>query len=163
MAYELDIKDFHNKVWLPLVYFVNKKTNDYEAAEDIAADTFIKVWENRDNFKAFELAKGWAYKVANNAAINSIRSPRVRNAKNILPEDIEDGCDMEERIFRAETLAKFFELSKLLGPQQRKIIECRLFGMGVSEISNFLGLSKQSVLNSISIAIRNMKTMQNAG
>jgi RNA polymerase sigma-70 factor (family 1) len=56
--------------------FIYYKTGDIQVAEDIAQDTFIKIWEKRDEVKP-ETVKSLLYTIANNLFLNRIEHQKV--------------------------------------------------------------------------------------
>ncbi|MEQ9426775.1 MAG: RNA polymerase sigma-70 factor [Cyclobacteriaceae bacterium] len=56
--------------------FIYYKLGDADAAEDIAQECFMKVWENRDKVKP-ESAKSYLYTIANNLTINQLKRQKV--------------------------------------------------------------------------------------
>ena len=56
--------------------FIYYKLGDVDAAEDIAQECFVKVWENRQKVKP-ESAKSYLYTIANNLTINQLKRQKV--------------------------------------------------------------------------------------
>ncbi len=56
--------------------FIYYKLGDSDAAEDIAQECFVKVWENREKVKP-ESAKSYLYTIANNLTINQLKRQKV--------------------------------------------------------------------------------------
>ncbi|OGL45953.1 MAG: hypothetical protein A2161_00880 [Candidatus Schekmanbacteria bacterium RBG_13_48_7] len=63
----------------PLVNFVNKIVHDYDAAVDIAQETFIRVHRNTNNYEAKASFSTWLYRIARNLAINELRRRKKRH------------------------------------------------------------------------------------
>jgi len=68
-AYEEIIKRYENKLIRYIKYLV-PKTDD---AEDIVQTTFIKAYENLNNFKQEYKFSSWIYRIAHNEAINRLK------------------------------------------------------------------------------------------
>jgi RNA polymerase sigma-70 factor (family 1) len=62
--------------YYPLRNFIYYKTGDLQAAEDIAQDTFLKLWEKKDTIR-IETVKPLLYKIANNLFLNRIEHSKV--------------------------------------------------------------------------------------
>ena len=57
--------------------FLNYKTGNIQVAEDILQETFIKLWENRENIKEDLSLKSYLYTIANNMALNYFRHKKI--------------------------------------------------------------------------------------
>ena len=92
----------------PLKYFALKLTADNEDAEDLLQETFIKIWQKIDSYDA---SKGrfytWAYRIAKNLTLNSLRKP------NLLIQTEELGVDIKKEDLQPEM--DFSELNGAIG------------------------------------------------
>ena len=64
-----DLRDLYEQYFEPLRGFLYYRTGNFELAEDLVQEVFVKVWDNRDNIK-FETVKSLLYTMANNLMIN---------------------------------------------------------------------------------------------
>src|SRR5579872_7109291 len=65
-----------------LCYYSLRFTNDQAAAEDIATDSFMKVWERRGNFYHLDALKSYLYTTVRHASFVWIkRQARQRSAE----------------------------------------------------------------------------------
>jgi RNA polymerase sigma-70 factor, ECF subfamily len=53
--------------------------NDYQQAEDLTHDTFIKAYKNRHIFQKKSKPRTWLFSIAHNNAINHIRKQKPIN------------------------------------------------------------------------------------
>jgi RNA polymerase sigma-70 factor (family 1) len=60
----------------PLRNFIYYKTGDMQTAEDIAQDTFLKLWEKKESI-ILKTVKPLLYKIANNLFLNKIDHEKV--------------------------------------------------------------------------------------
>ena len=60
-----DYIDLFNQLYSPIKNFIYYKTGDIELADDIAQDTFIKIWEKRNEIR-HETVKSLLYTIAGN-------------------------------------------------------------------------------------------------
>lgn len=65
-----------------LVIFANSFTNDFATAEGIVQDTFIKIWEDRENLNIKVSLKSYLLKTVQNKCINWHRHLRIINNYN---------------------------------------------------------------------------------
>lgn len=105
----------------PVLNFVYRLTGDAGGAEDIAQDTFVKVYRNLHQFafrKSGDRFSTWLFQVARNAAIDAMRRRQRRPTQSLegMPEaesagdplDPADQADLKER--EALIAAAFAEL-----------------------------------------------------
>jgi len=57
----------------PLYNFVYKYTHDQQSAEDVAQESFVKIWSNIKKFNPQYKFKTWAYTIAKNTALDSLK------------------------------------------------------------------------------------------
>lgn len=62
--------------YYPIRNFIYYKTGDLQASEDLAQDTFLKVWERRETID-IRTIKPLLYKIANNMFLNRIDHKKV--------------------------------------------------------------------------------------
>lgn len=64
-----------------------------DAAEDVAQDTFIKLWQRLPEFRGQGALSTWLYRITVNGAIDALRKPREEAPLN---EQLAAGCAPEE-------------------------------------------------------------------
>ena len=74
-AFEAMVIQYRPKLIASLV----KYTKSVELSEDIAQQTFIKVWQKIDTFRGDSALFTWIYRIAINLAKNTFNSKNVRN------------------------------------------------------------------------------------
>ena len=67
------LKVIYNYYNLRLFHFVNGITKSTDEAEDIVAETFMRLWNARKEFNSEESIKAFLFISAKNASLNSIR------------------------------------------------------------------------------------------
>jgi RNA polymerase sigma-70 factor (ECF subfamily) len=61
------------------VYWVIRRmVLDHESSDDIAQETFVKVWSNLDKFKGDSKLYTWIYRIATNEALTHLRKKKRR-------------------------------------------------------------------------------------
>jgi len=63
----------------PIVSYVYRMLNDYDASLDVTQEVFIKVYNSLERYSSDYKFSTWLYRIAHNAAIDHIR----RNSKNL--------------------------------------------------------------------------------
>lgn len=60
----------------PLLRYASFFTHDYEAAQDIVQETFIKAYRNLASFNDKFAFSGWLYRIAHNTALDALKKHR---------------------------------------------------------------------------------------
>ncbi|MGH9378083.1 MAG: RNA polymerase sigma factor [Terriglobia bacterium] len=81
---------------LPLVSFFVRMVRDRALAEDLAQETFLRVYQARHRYQPEARFTTWLYRIATNLALNAIRDRKAGDAPAI--EDDEDGSPRVARI-----------------------------------------------------------------
>lgn len=79
---------------LDAVYrFARRMTGDVAMAEDIAQETFLKVWRNLGRFQTTKSFKTWVFSIAKNTAIDALRKKDPITFSRLETEDRSDFSD----------------------------------------------------------------------
>lgn len=75
----------------PITNYVFRMLNDYDASLDVTQEVFIKVYNSLSRYSSEYKFSTWLYRIAHNAAIDSIRRRRSPNEQSIETEN-KDGA-----------------------------------------------------------------------
>lgn len=131
-----------------------------EMAEEVVQDLFMSLWVSRENLEVVEDPGGYLYKMAFNKVASALRKlasdgrlrrelkRRFREGHSSTQEDI-DAKDREKRLQEA--------IDRL--PKQRRLIYrlAKEVGWTYERIATELGLSKHTVRNQMSEALRQVR------
>ena len=59
-------------------WVIRRMVIDHESSDDIAQETFVKVWKNLDKFKGESKLYTWIYRIATNEALTHLRKKKRR-------------------------------------------------------------------------------------
>jgi len=143
-----------------ICYFVFQLIKNEEQAEDIAAECFQKVWVNRMRFSELSSIKAFLYKAAKNAALNYLKSLKVRSIAHeeilYLSEHSEDF--ILARIIKAQLLHYIYDKVEELPQKMQEVFNLiYLDGLSTKEISEKLNTSEQNVRNVKTRALQMIK------
>jgi RNA polymerase sigma-70 factor (ECF subfamily) len=69
--------ELFRQMYGPVRNFVYYKTSDIDLADDIAQDTFVKIWEIKSKIR-IDTVKSLLYKIAGNLCVNQLEKRQVR-------------------------------------------------------------------------------------
>lgn len=152
-----------------ITYYTNGITGDWFEAENIAADTFEKVWLMRANFARFPDLMAFIYVTCRNSAYNYLRAAHNKNKKELSVGDFHmlsqqdlaaDQLDdeTEKAIVQVELLRKLHAEIGLLTPKRRQILELYMQGLDMAQIAAEMGLSEEAVRNAKFKALKRLQS-----
>jgi RNA polymerase sigma-70 factor (ECF subfamily) len=139
---------FFKEFYAALCYFSNTIIKDEAVAEDIAEETFIKLWERHGSFDNSASIKSFLYKVAHNASIDWLRKQKkeLTYAKEIIYLGEEKESFILQQIIEAETYREVVAALKILPPKCRQIFRMLYIeGKDYSQIARELNLSINTI------------------
>ena len=156
-AYRVVFEHYYPRVW----EFIRRIVKSESLAEDIAQDIFVKIWERREMFGVeVHSFSNYLYVMSRNAAINALRhSDRIAP----LAEDAifsTDNHSVEEDYYAREK-ELIIRLTVCRMPEQRrKIFEMsRYMGMDNQTIAHTLNISKKTVENHLTLALKTLRSV----
>jgi len=133
-----------------ICFFANRYTKNSEAAEDIAEESFIKLWNNREQIKDEKHLQNWLYKTAYHGCLRwRERQLAMGNRQKEIAKITEvSEKDCTENIIRAETLRQVKEAMEQLPAQCKKVFyKLYIEGKTVAETANELQLTVSTIKN----------------
>ncbi len=149
--------------WPRLFAFIFSLTHSRQIAEDIAQETFLKIWTNHTDIDASLSFKSYLFTIAKNKLLNDLRK-QINNPHLSDFIELSDNLKLsentvEEKIDFDEFLTKIQKAKQLLSPRLLEIFQLnKEDGLSVSEISIRFSITEQSVRNQLSKAVQTIKT-----
>lgn len=120
-----------------------------DAAEDVTADTFLKVFRAAGQYDpARAQPQTWIFRIAQNTLRDYLRKDRVRRHVPIgsMRDLVCDAPSPEERLLWEERVARLLEAVSALGKADREIIGLRYgSGMDTAAVAEVLGIRESAV------------------
>lgn len=152
--------------------YINFMVKDYELANDIFQDTFVKVINTLKKGKYNDEGKflPWVMRIAHNLIIDHFRKsskmPYV-GRKNKKDDDFDifdviklTDMNVEDHMVEDQIHADVRELVKLLPDEQREVVEMRHFkGMSFKDIAETSDVSINTALGRMRYALINLRKM----
>ena len=106
-AFKILVNKYYPRVYASLFSFTKSK----EDSEDLAQQTFIKVWKQLDTFRGDSAFFTWVYRIAINLAKNFVVSSNYKKQRSNIPMeslniDFSSFDDVEEVIIHNESMYK---------------------------------------------------------
>jgi RNA polymerase sigma-70 factor (ECF subfamily) len=87
-----------NRYERPLYNFILRMVGTAAEAEELFLETFLRIYKNLHNFRGGASFSPWAYRIAHNLCIDSLRRPDKRIFVSFEGEDQQDGPTFESRL-----------------------------------------------------------------
>lgn len=145
-AQQLDalFKRYHRS----LLYFAKSMVRDQETAEELVADSFVKLWRRRENFENDDKLKAFLYIATKNACLNHLNSAHARRAFDGEALDVLQSVDPDSyaQIVRAELMQQIYDEVMKLPEKQREVFRLTFFEeLDTDEIAERLGMTPTAI------------------
>lgn len=144
-----------------LIYFAMRFLKSREYAEDIFQDAFAVVWQGRRFINPDASFSAYLYTIVRNRILNQLRdlSNQDKLREQILSQAVNYTNETKDEII-ANDLRQFISRAlQQLTPRQREIFQMSWERqMSHREIAEVLGISVNTVQESISISLRTLRT-----
>lgn len=151
-----------HQYWSPVLSYVRSLIGDPDAAEDIAQEAFLYLWEGRERWRPEGSVRALLCRVARSRALNYLRHNRVRSRTRPLIHALQ----LEWR--RNPTPLQVFEQAELrraleeaidaLPPRRREVFVLGyVFAYCHVEVARIMGISEQTARNQMSAALADLR------
>lgn len=165
-AFEKLMRKYENKVYSLCYRF----SGNYDDANDLAQETFIKVYNSINKFQGKSAFSTWLYRVTTNVCLDEMRKRKNVNSFSLdNPQKNDEGeeiyYDLSDQKFNPELIAEKNDLKQIvhkginyLSEQQRMIIILReIEELSYEEIAEILDISIGTVKSRLNRARKNLK------
>jgi RNA polymerase sigma-70 factor (ECF subfamily) len=141
-----------------IYYFAKRFVGDREVAEDITADTFIKLFRLHANFDSLINIRAFLRITTRNACLNYLRDLKSKDQQKkdllyLLTQDQEKGFPEDQ--YQAELLQRIYDEIEKLPKKCRQVFKLAFMdGLGNEEIAELLHINYQSVKNQKTRALK---------
>ncbi|MDN3205263.1 RNA polymerase sigma-70 factor [Algoriphagus sediminis] len=140
---------FH-EFYQPLCQYAYSFLQDREDAEEVVQNSFVKIWEKREEIDIQTSAKAYLYRMIRNSCLNEIQHQKVKSQHQELAKM--DGPGMEQS---SDSIAIHGELEEKIRQAMEKLPEqCRL----IFKLSRFEDLKYKEIAVQLNISV---KTVEN--
>lgn len=135
-----------------------KLLKNADSSHDILQEVFIALWEKRFSLDPNKEVSGWLFTVSYNKSINHLK---MVLRENVLFDELDEGLHISVQTrngFEEEQLQIIEKAVLQLSPQKRKVFDlCKFQGKTYDETAKELNISKHTVKEYLSGAVKNVK------
>ena len=133
-----------------LCLFVSSFVAETKEAEDIAGESFIRLWQGARSFESLQHLKASLYQTARRLGINqqTSRERRSRHIETYSSKQVLEEDSYLQHIVRAEAMGELHQAIATLPPKAQQIVKLSyLEGFSNQEIADQMNISLQTVKN----------------
>ncbi|GAB4015341.1 RNA polymerase sigma factor [Spirosoma koreense] len=140
MTPSLDFDSLYQQYYPKVLKLCLGYTGDYAQAQDLAQETFVRVWQNLAAFKGESLVSTWLYRIAVNTCLNHLRTVQNRPTDLLQPQHSEQIA--EETGELEQQISLLYICIRKLAETDRLIITLVLEDTPYAEIAQIIGISE---------------------
>jgi RNA polymerase sigma-70 factor, ECF subfamily len=139
---------------------------NFEEAEDLVQETYLRAWRRRESFQGGPLMRAWLYRIATNACLDAMRQSKRRVASmnsfaeipwiqpypdHLLDEIAPSEEQPDVKVVAKETIElSYLAVIQLLPPRQRAVLILRdVIGLSAGEVAEALDSTPASVYSAL--------------
>jgi RNA polymerase sigma-70 factor (ECF subfamily) len=141
----------------PIIHFMYRSSRNQAVAEDLAQETFLRVYRSRQTYEASAKFTTWLYRIATNLAVNHARDTKYERPENVVSVDETDeetgtsfeladaSLSVEQNMVRRERMAAIRARVMALPERQRMAVLMHKYqAMDYKQIGEVLKLSESA-------------------
>ena len=130
-----------------LILYLNSFVNNLELAEELAEDTFVRLFTKKPKNKGGASFKTWLYTIGRNIAIDYLRKIKRRREESLENHyDLADEDTLERNFIKEEQKIALHKTMKKLSPDYQNVIWLTYFeGMSSKETARVIGKKTHAV------------------
>lgn len=162
-SHQLSVKEYKNifnDLYKSLCLFGNKYVEDLEVSKDLVQDVFIKIWEDKIEFKNKDTVKSYLYTSVKNRSLDYLKSKRYKSTElfsSIKMEQLETESFFMREVVVSETSAIIEKAINTLPNKCAQIIRLSANNFTNIEIAKNLNISINTVKTQKKIAYKRLK------
>lgn len=131
---------------------VYRLSGDIHLAEDVAQETFLKVWDKLYTYKPVGSFRSWVYRIAANAALDILRKKREEVDMDSVTLS-SPGSGVEQTVIRGQQAKVVRQAVLSLPPASRAVLVLREYeGLTYQEIADSLEIPIGTVMSRLAYA-----------
>ncbi|WP_406826796.1 sigma-70 family RNA polymerase sigma factor [Pedobacter sp. KACC 23697] len=160
----LALETLFKRYYPALCRFTSIYIKDYNKAEELIADLFMKLWDKKDELQIRSIKK-YLFAAAKNLAFNEIQRVKLHILSITDREDTLDYPDTylnpQEQLTSRESYSEIMGLINLLPERQREVLlMSRIDLLEKNMIADLLGISVRTVETLLYQALKNFRSLK---
>ncbi|MCP3741993.1 RNA polymerase sigma factor [Rossellomorea sp. BNER] len=153
------IADWYDQYSKSVLSFILLMVKNYQQAEDLTHDTFVKAYLYHDSFKQYSSEKTWLFSIAHNITVDFLRKRKpsmffkelihIKNDDNPLPEEVIQIKEDSYELYKA--------LGELKDTYRKVIVLRKIKEFSIEDTAKILGWSESKVKSTLFRAIPALK------
>ncbi len=146
------------RYWAPVVRFATSFLQSDDAAEDVAQETFVRLWERREAWQQEGSLRALLFRITRNLSLDEIRrrSARERADNQVAQPTLRSTA--AEYVEHEELGLIISRAVDALPPRRRDVfVLVRYHGLSYREAAHLLDLAPQTVANHLSMALADLR------
>lgn len=154
-ARETEIEEWYSQYHQTIFKYILMMTKDYQQAEDLTHETFLKAFRQHHSFRQDSSPKTWLFRIAHNVTVDYARKQKpVRLVMELFCQKKDTSLLPEHFVEMNENSRELYQALEMLKDSHREVIILRkIKGFPISETSEILGWSETKVKSTLSRAI----------
>ena len=104
-------------------WLIRRIVINHDDADDLTQETFIKIWQHIEGFRAESSLFTWIYRIATNEALGHLKKKRIRNFVSLTPiEKYLSNSIQNDAFFRGDEAHLRFQQAILKLPEKQRIV-----------------------------------------
>ncbi|MDE5751799.1 MAG: RNA polymerase sigma factor [Duncaniella sp.] len=145
----------------PLYRHIRRMVQSHDDANDLLQNTFMKAWQNIENFRGEAKLSTWLYKIASNEALTHLEKERKRAGISLDDEEIHlaELIASDNNVDGDALALKLRQAVASLPEKQRLVFNMRYYDdMKYEKMSEILGTSVGALKASYHLAVKKIET-----
>lgn len=144
---------YYRQLCLHALHFMD----DVDEAEDVVQETFVNLWDKREQLETIKSVKAYLYTAVRNNCLTRIRDAKPTTSLDKLPD--EEFLTEDEQMERAEMEARIWKMIDELPERRREIfLMAKRDGMRYKDIAQQTGLTVKTVENHVLRAMQSLRS-----
>jgi RNA polymerase sigma-70 factor (ECF subfamily) len=152
--------EVYDKLYRKLFFFAKSLIGNTEEARDIVAESFIKLWAQKNNFSNMAHLQVYFYTVIKNACIDYLRRNKLRTKieSQLSQSEVVQENVIERKFQEAELFQMLYERISQLPDRMQQVFKLTyLEGYSRTEVAQMLNLSENTIRNTNAAAMKALR------
>ncbi len=142
----------------PLTTMILKMVRDPEEARDVSQTAFLRAYEGLNAFMGISSFKTWLYRIAVNAACDSLRKRTPQTPLDVINDVAAADEPVWKQLDKARHLKRLRKAVEELPEKQRLTMQLRIYeGMDYKQIADILGGTEGSARGNFFQALKSLR------